>query len=76
MNRTIETRIVRLEDRLKPARCRTCRSWGESTHEVRTMAGEVRIAARPEECPQCGRVVPIQMRRDYLIIEDAEDYAA
>lgn len=76
MKKAIETRIIRLETRHRMGRCQVCRTWGESTHEVRTMAGEVRIAARPEECPQCGRVVPIQMRRDYLIIEDADDYAA
>lgn len=71
----ITSRLVRLEDRMRPAPCPACRGWGESAHEVTTASGEVRVPARPDTCPRCGRLVPIRLHRRY-VIDDSDNDAA
>lgn len=71
----ITNRIVRLEDRMRPARCPECRGWGENAYEVTTASGEVRHAARPDVCPRCGREAPIRLHRRY-VIDDSDNDAA
>jgi hypothetical protein len=60
-------RIVRLESVLVRHGCPTCQSWGSTACEVRTPGGNVLHRARPATCPDCGRLVPIRVQRDYLI---------
>lgn len=54
MARTVETRLGKLEQRL-PVGCATCRTWMDAV-----LGDEDGSRARSEECPSCGRYVPIR----------------
>jgi hypothetical protein len=52
---TIDGRLIRLEARLKPIGCATCRPWIGAV-----LCDESGACTRPERCPECGRIVPYQ----------------
>lgn len=57
-------RLIRLEERIGPPGCGTCRFWGPAAHAV----GDGQ--PRPERCPDCRRAVPILLVRRYRIEHD------
>ena len=53
-------RVTRMEQQ-RPLGCATCRHWGPAIYEDDDGQG-----GRPEQCPDCGRVVPIRLVRRYV----------
>ncbi len=62
---TIETRIVRLDERLPKPRpgCNHCRDW-PPTRQCGELMGATCMF--PDECPRCGRKVTYELTRCYL----------
>ena len=60
--RALGKRLGRLEERA-PEGCDACRSWGPVVFED----GEGR-RSRPEQCPGCGRAVPVRLVRRYVLV--------
>jgi hypothetical protein len=52
---TIDTRIIRLEERFRPRGCDLCRQWIGAV-----LCDETGDCNRPECCPNCGRAVPYE----------------
>lgn len=65
--RRAAARLARLESRI-PAGCAVCRRWGPSVYAFGDGAPE-----RPERCPACGRVVPIRLIRQLIIVRPEVD---
>jgi hypothetical protein len=54
MPRTVETRLLKLEQRL-PVGCAICRTWMDAV-----LGDDDGSRSRPDDCPACGRYVPIR----------------
>lgn len=57
--RTLGRRVAKIEAR-RPVGCATCRCWTGAIVMTADEDGTETGRSRPERCPDCGRVVPVQ----------------
>lgn len=59
----LDARLTKLREIYRrPEGCSTCRTWGPCRYVIND--GD---PSRPERCPDCSRLVPVQLTRHYLI---------